>query len=249
LDPLRLATASNNWQPQTIQIILKESPNVKIELVIQNFKTLSGARPTDANEKSVKDLTSIMLEEKSKKLAELRIGVSRISASLSNLQLAINLKILLLKKQNKKTIYEGQIKIIEVEKTKCLQEKDRLLKENDDIEMKWVETQSNVEKFTEEINTCRGKVEALEIEIISIGKKIDTTVQEEEKRLLANNKEAYTHIFYWLEATFYYRVFSSKLVANVDEVAVKFAENKIKPNSIKLSEVFYPLETDLSFFE
>lgn len=115
--------------------------------------------------------------------------------------------------------------------------------------MSWVQSQDLVLKYSEEITTCISKITTIETEIVSVNNKMLKSVKDEETRLLALNQEYYTKIFYWLEASYFYRVFSSKLVANVGEVAVKFAEAKLKPNSVKLSEVFYPLETDLSFFE
>lgn len=249
LDPLNLMNATNNWQPQTIQLTVsdKKGLNVKIDLVVKNFKTISNAKPTDATEKGVKDLTEIMIAIKKEKLANLRRDVQIIVAHLTNLQSAIKIKILYLRKQNETVIYQGEIKRLQEEKSKCLQERARLQKEYDSYELQWVEIESSSKKLTEEIKTCKSKVESIEIEIESVQNKITKNIQEEKTRLLNLNKESYTHIFYWLEASYFYRVFSSKLVADVNEVTVKFAEDKIKNNSIKLSEVFYPLETDLSF--
>lgn len=249
INPLKLSNASNNMSANTIDLSLAEFPNYKIELVVKNFKTMTNSNPTDANEKSVKELTTTIIDEKKKKLDDLRRQVSLISGTLSNLQLAINLKVLFLKKENQKTIYEEQITKIQEEKRRCLEERDRLQNEYNRLEMSWVQSQDSVLRLSEEITTCKSKVLIIETEIVSAQNKINTSIQKEKERLENLNKECYTSIFYWLNASYFYRVFSTKLVANESEVAIKFAESKLKANSIKLSEVFYPLETDLTFFD
>jgi hypothetical protein len=249
LDPLRFATASNNWQPQTIQINVddKKGSIIKVELVVKNFKTLTASIAGDATEKSVKDLTDSLLQAKKAKLTTIRSEVRSISAMLSNLQLAIGLKVMYLNQINNKTIFDGEIKKVQIDRTKCLELKNQLLQQVNRLEMQWVETENSSTKITEQIKTCTSMVESFNIEIQSAQKKIDNKVQEEKTKLLTQNNLYYTQIFYWLEASFYYRVFSSRLVVDVNEVTVKFAEEKLKANSAKIREVFLPLETDLSF--
>lgn len=249
LDPLRLVSASNNWQPQNIQMNVqtKKGTTVKIDLVVLNFKTFSQSRNNNANEMSIKDMTDSINEAKKKKIEALKSNVNRITKILFNLQQAITLKVLFLKKQEEITIYEGRIQVLQKDMSQCLELRAKLEKEYFSYEMEFVEMQRSSNKYSEEIKTCKAKIVNFEVEMSSVENKIAKNVEEEKNKLLAENNKAYTHIFYWLEASFFYRVYKEKLVANENEVKDKFSEAKIKANAQKLSEVFYPLETDLTF--
>ena len=249
LDPLKIADVTKHWEPQIIQITLRGFEEYNVQLVIMNFQTFSKSTSGEANEKSIQDLQATIVDQRKIKLKSLREKLASIEIYFVNLQTAINLKIMFLKKQEQKSIYEGEITRIGTLKTQCLNERARLKKLYLGYELTWVETGSKSNLLKEQVITCTSTVESYDIRITSIKEKIKTDVNTEKTKLEAKIAEAYTHIFYWLEASYYYRVYDRKLVANVDDVKVKFSESKLKSNSVKVSEVFYPIVTDLTFFD
>lgn len=251
IDPLKLLDVSTNWSPQTVRlnIVSTTTTTIRVDLVIRNFSTISNASDDDANENSVRNLGEAMLEIKKEKLDSLRKRVTIIGYNIESLQSAIKIKVMYLKKVKQITIYEGEIQRLKDERSKCLLERAKMQTEYNSHVLERVGIEVALQKLNVEIVTCRTLVDSITVQITSIDNKIKSTIDLEKKRLLDENKNSYTHIFYWLEAAYYYRVFKEKMVADVNEVTLKFTEEKLQKNSYLIKEAFYPLETDLTFIK
>ncbi len=246
VDLLNLVTVSN-VQQQTMELHFKNE--YKIELVVKNYKTFTKSTKNYVHETDIKILTNTITEKKEKRLQELKMSIRNLYSYLEQLEFAIKIKILFLKRENAKTIYETSKKEIETKTNICLESLEEFGNKMNEYQMELVRIFNIIQKLILSLETCNSKLQIIITQLVSLEKSIRDGKEQQKNTLLAKNKEAYTHIFYWLEACHFYRVVITKLVKDVADVEVKFSENKIKKNTSMLKEIFYPIDTNIDFLD
>jgi len=252
IDPIKLVDVSSNWEPNIVNMNIRGSQQniIRVDLIIKNFKTISKSGPHEANENSVKDLRTSLIQIRKNKLKELQRAISRITSSLDSLQGSIRIKIMYLRKEERTTIYERQTKLLQAQYNDCLNKRTSAYNLANEYQMKLATSDVNIQRFDIEIKGCESKVQRIESEIKSL-ELIIINNEKEKNRILEENKKIHSFIFYWLEASYYYRVFMEKTVADVNQVSVKFSNNKDKflKNVYLIRDAFYPIDSDLTFLK
>lgn len=194
---------------------------------------------------------AFLIEENRKlKLEAYQTEIKSMIKTIVNLKSNIKQKILLLGKEKDLIIIKKQIADKTIELEKCKRDYSDTSIKRAALIHEYERRRQEYKDFSQTIIDCARTIQKYEIEIENTVQKISQKGQVNAALIQTRESEqrlAKTAIFYWIQASFYYRIFNNLLIQNEKEIEEKFNENNIKKSCENLSKAFLPWETDLGF--